>query len=331
VYVCHIPRDRRPAENEQVTSKAIPNIAAVRNPVVPFIASFWLSFIEARPVVLIVFSLRFAVGGLFPNNSGITLERAFIGQACWLSAIWAIYLLNGLSDVAGDRANRSSRPLAAGRLSTRAAVAWCISLATASIAVSILLGLRFSIVVGCVLLLGAAYSVGPLPLKKWGPAGLAVAAAGGFLSYFAGAISYDRSIDAQLVIFALAASLWILFIGHSKDLGDVDGDRLAGRRTLPIVIGATKTRVVIAVSGILIGLFSVFAAFSSPNLIAVGIYAPASLCLLAVLIKAKDSSRETVRRPYAVFMITQYAVNSLTLIIGVLGSIGLYERGTHGG
>jgi 4-hydroxybenzoate polyprenyltransferase len=326
-----IPCGHLAAENEQVTSKTIPNIMAARNPFVPFITSFWLSFIEARPVVLIVFSLRFAVGGLLLNSSGVTLERALVGQACWLCAIWAIYLLNGLSDIEGDRANGSSRPLATGRLSTRAGFAWCVSLATASIAVSILLGLSFSVVVGCILLLGATYSVGPLPLKNWGTAGLAIAAVGGFLSYVAGAISYDRSVDGQLVTFALVASLWILFIGHSKDLGDVDGDRLAGRRTLPIVVGAPTTRVLTAVSGMLIGLFSVFAAFSSPKLIAVGVYAPASLCLVAVLVKAKDSSRETVRRPYAVFMIAQYAVNSLTLIIGVLASIGLYERGTHGG
>jgi 4-hydroxybenzoate polyprenyltransferase len=328
VRVALLPRALA-AENEHV-SKVMPNTLTVGSASLSLVAALWLSFIEARPIVLMVFSLRFAVGGLLANNSEVDLERVLVGQACWLSAIWAIYLLNGLSDIDGDRANGSTRPLASGRLSTAAAISWCVGLATISIAVSVSLGWRFALVVGCVLVLGAAYSIGPRPLKNWGVAGLAVAAAGGFLSYFAGAISYDRAIDTQLVIFAFVASLWMFFIGHSKDLSDIDGDQLAGRRTLPIAIGARPTRVSIAISGVIVGTLGVFAGLSSPHLIALGIYAPASLWLAIAVAKSNEASREAARHPYAVFMIAQYAVNSLTLVIGILVSMGVHGGGIQG-
>nr|BFE70725.1 hypothetical protein GCM10020092_040260 [Actinoplanes digitatis] len=61
-------------------------------------------------------------------------------------------------------------------------------------------------------------------------------------------------------------ALWMAVGGVTKDLSDVRGDRLAGRRTLPILLGERRARRVMAlVAGAVAGGFVVLAADSPPT------------------------------------------------------------------
>lgn len=147
-------------------------------------------------------------------------------------------VLNDIWDEPGDRANaRADRPLASGRLrrgTADVAVVWgtLVGLGSAALVSGTLAGLAALSLVAM-----AAYS--PI-LKRSGLAGnLTVAMVAGFpLAY--GAIAVGNVVPA-LVPWLLAA--WLHF-GREvvKDLVDVAGDRVIGRRTLPIVWGDERTR-----------------------------------------------------------------------------------------
>lgn len=145
-------------------------------------------------------------------------------------------VLNDIWDESGDRVNgRADRPLAAGRVS-RGTADLCVLWGT-------LVGLGGAALVSgtmaalALVALGVMAAYSPL-LKRRGIAGnAAVALVAGFpLAY--GALAVGRGA-AGLVPWVLAA--W-LHLGRelAKDLVDIPGDRVLGRRTVPILFGETR-------------------------------------------------------------------------------------------
>src|SRR2546423_11576812 len=89
---------------------------------VPVPRSVVLGLAEARPVVQVIFMLRFTAGAVLADPERTTVRPQFwAGAAAWYCATVAIYLYNGVTDVVEDRANHSRRPIAGGRLSVAAA------------------------------------------------------------------------------------------------------------------------------------------------------------------------------------------------------------------
>ncbi|HEX4561965.1 MAG TPA: geranylgeranylglycerol-phosphate geranylgeranyltransferase [Gemmatimonadales bacterium] len=147
-------------------------------------------------------------------------------------------VLNDIWDEPGDRANtRADRPLASGRVRRGIAdllVWWgaCLGLAGAALVSGTLFALAF-----VSLAVMTAYS--PV-LKRRGLAGnFTVAAVAGFPLMF-GALAVHHAA-AGVVPWILAA--WLHFGREvAKDLVDVPGDRVLGRRTLPILSGERVAR-----------------------------------------------------------------------------------------
>ena len=151
--------------------------------------------------------------------------------------------LNDIWDAAGDRVNRPARerPLAAGRL-TRGTADLCVVAGT-------LLGLAAAALVnGTAVLVGLAALVvmiaySPVLKRRGVPGNVAVALIAG-LPLWHGAIAVGRP-GAGVVPWILAA--WLHLVRELvKDLDDQEGDRVLGRRTLPLVLGARASRVIAA-------------------------------------------------------------------------------------
>ena len=141
--------------------------------------------------------------------------------------------LNDLADITADRVNRPGSAVAAGRLSRHTA--------EGVVFLGALLGLALAgLVSGTQVLVGlGALAVMALYspwLKRHGlPGNVAVAVIAG-LPLFYGALALGVPA-AGLVPWALAA--WLHFAREVvKDLEDEPGDRAAGRRTLPVTVGA---------------------------------------------------------------------------------------------
>ena len=96
------------------------------------------------------------------------------------------------------------------------------------------------------LLLAVAYSMPPFRLKRWGVAGATIHVVGyGPVAMALGAGAAIMRLD--IALWALLAGSWVAIIGLTADLLDLDSDRKAGVRTLPVVLGHAPSVLAIAV------------------------------------------------------------------------------------
>ncbi len=312
---------RRPAIRTPAIRTSAIRTSAIRRPAVPAgLRTLRLAWEEARPVVQVVFLLRFLAGLALAERHRSVLSWSIVAAAAsWSCVTSSIYVLNGVSDVAGDRANGSTRPIASGRLPIDTALWTAVALAVAGVALSAAVRGPAALLAVLMLVLGWAYSMARSPLKKSMPGFFAVVTAGGLLTYLAGWFSVGPRPGLELLVFGLAMSFWMGLGGSTKDLSDTEGDRAEGRRTWPVILGERKARTAMAVSALAVGL----GFFGVALRVAAGLVGPAvvllagSLALAAVLITSSSGgNRRTRRRPYRMFMVTQYVAH-LTLLGGL--------------
>lgn len=286
--------------------------ASVKAPPVGLVKLVRLSWSEARPVVQVIFQLRFlsGVGLAALGYARPEWYRILAGGICWLLAVWGIYLLNGIADVREDQANHSRRPVARGDLSATTATTVVIVLAIAALMIGASISMWMLLLAATLLAVGWAYSMGPYPLKSSVPGVFVSVTLGGMLTYLAGWVSTGASsLSPQLLVFATALSLWMGVGGMSKELSDISGDRIAGRRTLPIVLGENRARALIALMAVSIGgTFATLTRSVAPVLTLPSILVMCGSVVLAMCVVAPVSrgNRSQQRRPYRIFMMTQY-------------------------
>lgn len=156
--------------------------------------------------------------------------------------------INDLVDRDVDATSNRERPLATGRL-TQTDVVWLAGLyGVASVAFAAAVGTPVLLLVLAYNALGLLYSAPPFRLRRVFPlatlvlagcslvamiAGFAVVAGGNALVFF------PRRTALLLAVTFVAAFTF-------KDVKDVEGDRAAGDRTLPVLLGPTRGRWVVA-------------------------------------------------------------------------------------
>lgn len=289
----------------------------------------YMCFLEARPVVQVIFLLRFLTGACFAELSVDEANRQsslWIGALGWSCATCACYIFNGITDVSEDRINGSPRPIASGRLRlTQASIAVAVLGSLAITACAVVEGYMI-LGVAAMLLMGWMYSSGPLRLKRW-PIGLAtLAIVAALLTYFIGyGANGGWGNVVSLVVFATAMALWMGLVGQTKDLSDREGDEQAGRKSLPIVWGDKRARLAVSAVAIVIGAGFVLLAFFLGEVIflAALVVAFGGLAVAIVALGPwSKGSRLRRRRPYRVFMVTQYLSHLVVLISVVVLRVG---------
>jgi 4-hydroxybenzoate polyprenyltransferase len=276
---------------------------------------------EARPVVQAIFLLRFLAAAALAVLSGAQPRLAIAwGAAAWFLVTWAVYLINGVADVTEDRANGSTRPIASGELCPETAVRIAWFLGGAGLLLAAAVSPWLALLAGGQLALGWAYSMGPVPLKRVTLHAATSVVLAGLLTYIAGAVCAGGAAHhTQLWVFPVLMALWMAVGGITKDLSDVRGDRLAGRRTLPIVLGERRARNTMAVVASAIGVAFAISAWDAPLAVRVAswivVFGAAGLTWV-VCGAASRGGASRRRRPYKIFMATQYLAH-LTVVASV--------------
>jgi 4-hydroxybenzoate polyprenyltransferase len=228
----------------------------------------------------------------------------------------AIYVINGITDIHGDRRNRSSRPIASGALDTQTATQVIVWLALVGLFLAALVSIHLVIVFVLMFVVGCMYSCGAHPLKKNVAGVMAGGTALGVLTYFAGWLSTCGGTPGpDAIVLGVGMSLWMGLVGTStKELKDVPGDRLSGRRTLPILLGTRCAKLVVATVALTYGCLFLQAVRS----VAPGMILPAWCVLVGAVGVAVAACRSrgprAGRNAYDVYMITQYAVTLWVLV-----------------
>jgi 4-hydroxybenzoate polyprenyltransferase len=257
-------------------------------------AALFLRMLRWRVAVTLWFFLLIGASAQGPLQPDVTLLLA----AASLCASYVVATtLNDIADRDVDRINHprdAGRPLVTGSANERelwrtSAIAAPIALATAAFA-----GGPFVAVSSASLVIGYAYSLGPIRLsyRTWlAPTVLAVAYA--IVPYALGLLAAGGHLDRRDLL--LCAALYALFLAriNLKDFRDRAGDAAYGKPTLLLARGKTVT---CALSGIalVVGCVALVAALGAhPGVIAVvSIVAAAIVAMLRWLWTTSDPREE---------------------------------------
>ena len=217
----------------------------------------------ARPFTLIAPALGFVSGaltaiGAHPRevwHPGLLIP-ALIG--CVMAMVFNAgnNALNQIYDLEIDRVNKGKRPLPSGRLSIREA--WLFT----NITYVITLVLAWLVAPGgrheCFWIVLVAmiatyiYSMPPLRTKQRGIwANVTIAVPRGVLLKVAGWSAVKTVLGVEPWYIGMVFGLFLLGASTTKDFADMEGDRLGGCRTLPIVYGVKRAAWMISPSFVL--------------------------------------------------------------------------------
>ncbi len=192
-----------------------------------------------RPGNMLIAVITLAAG-FFISGLSLSEPHFFLDAFALASAVGFANVHNDILDISADKINRPGRALASGKVSLRAARL----LAGILLALPVLLGIfiSFTHTLFFIALLAALYLYNAylkhLPLIK----NISVALL--CISPLALAYLVGKKLN---VLLPLAFFAFLLTLAREilKDLEDIDGDRVAGITTLPLVIGIKHTQKIV--------------------------------------------------------------------------------------
>lgn len=227
-----------------------------------------------------------------------------------LLIITGMYVLNDLFDADLDRINgKTNRPIPSGRVSKRQALFFVVLMNLIGLYVPIFANnITGFALASTIALIGVMYSLPKISLKDRfiiKTCAIAIAMACSLLlgasmyldNYFVNGITNSSGLtmvfqtDGQHLypIFAGAVLALMVFVTSPlNDLGDIKGDKEAGRKTIPIVVGKRNTVVLSMSITILIAASSwIFYAMWAPEIVGDSIHTPSRFAIgLPLLVSA---------------------------------------------
>jgi geranylgeranylglycerol-phosphate geranylgeranyltransferase len=199
-------------------------------------AKAWLFLTHPGPSLLVT-TVTVAAAGLLTRR--LPSERTAVGLVLvMLPAQFAIGALNDWADAASDRVSKPFKPVARGLVRRRDAALLTALLLATSLGAGAWLGADVLLVA----LLGAAAGVSyDLALKRTPVAVLAWWAGFTTVPLIAMVVTGRLRGGVEQVPLAGLCALALLI---ANGLNDIEGDRLAGERTLPVVLGVHGARLV---------------------------------------------------------------------------------------
>jgi homogentisate phytyltransferase/homogentisate geranylgeranyltransferase len=249
----------------------------------------------SRPHTIIGTSLSvWAVYGLAwllaaPQESSAVWLGVGAWGACLLGNVYIVGL-NQLWDVDIDRVNKPHLPLANGDFSLQQG-RWIVGICGAgALMFAAGLGMWLGLTVGISLLIGTAYSVPPLRLKRFSLlAALCILAVRGMVVnlglflFFSQAFNQQAQLSPRIWVLTLFILVFSVAIAIFKDVPDMEGDRQFKIQTLTLQVGKENVFVgtCILLSLCYLGIIAWSLLTTVP--LNVPVFVGSHLCLLAVL------------------------------------------------
>jgi len=236
-------------EQEQQTNGVRKKTSFVRSQLVLFQSRKKFAFLYCLATVTGLFCLPGVLSEL--SSSGpdlLTIVRMTLPLPLSSLLVTAgTYILNDLVDVDLDRANGKKRPIPSGLASKKQARIFVVlAFGMAVLITAITLRPASLIVLSLMLVIGIAYSAPKVALMKRFMIKTSSIAIFYILCALLGmtsAYSLDLAINNPILVTSvfLTLALMVFISSTLNDMGDIDGDKAVGRRTIPIVIGKDGT------------------------------------------------------------------------------------------
>lgn len=260
-------------------------------------------------------AIAFFTGYIFAGRLNIheSLLPAFTATCFSLMAANA---LNQCTDADIDAINKPDRPIPSGMISLREGYSMVAMLYAATLALGALVSMEFFTLVNMAVFLGIAYSIRPLRFKdRFIVSNLSIAIGYGALNFLLGwSVVMPLNAVPLHVLFFLTA--FDFFANISKDYRDMEGDRIYGARTIPIVLGRSRS--------IAVQFSALYITFTMPVLFYILACVNTSFVLVSVIgiILVMQAHRDLLRNRdvgcYKKMMLLYIAVRLMIVISAIL-------------
>lgn len=212
------------------------------------IQAFWRF---SRPHTIIGTSLSvwaiYLLAGLGHYDELVQLPGLGLVFGAWIACLLGnVYIvgLNQLWDVDIDRVNKPNLPLANGDFSLIQGW-WIVGLCgMGALAIAVISGFWLGLTVGVSLLIGTAYSVPPVRLKRFSLlAALCILTVRGMIVnlglflFFSDRLGHGQDLNPRIWVLTLFILVFSVAIAVFKDVPDMEGDRQFKIQTLTLQVG----------------------------------------------------------------------------------------------
>ncbi|MEM2923892.1 MAG: UbiA family prenyltransferase [Candidatus Nitrosocaldus sp.] len=156
-------------------------------------------------------------------------------------SLMAANALNQCTDADTDAINKPDRPIPSGMISLREGYSIVAMLYAITLALGALVSMEFFTLISIAAFLGVAYSIRPFRFKdRFIVSNLSIAIGYGAVNFLLG-WNVTMPLDTAPLHVLLFLTAFDFFANISKDYRDMEGDRVYGARTMPIVLGRSRS------------------------------------------------------------------------------------------
>ncbi|MEM0030683.1 MAG: UbiA family prenyltransferase, partial [Candidatus Nitrosocaldus sp.] len=152
----------------------------------------------------------------------------------------ATYAYNDVTDALADRINKVDRVLARGKVDDKTVKRVSIALFLVGMVILMHINMYTAIIALTCTVLAVAYSHPKTSLKDRFPYKTIVNASGAGLAALIGGFAADN-LSAHVMMLAVISFLFLFILAPLGDIQDYEGDKAAGKRTFPVVLGVNTT------------------------------------------------------------------------------------------
>ncbi len=259
------------------------------------------------------------LGGIISGSLASNIPFFFLGLFITFGWLGAANVLNMITDKEIDKINLPSRPLPSGRISEKELLYFYIFLVALTLLPALFISSALFIVALAGVLIGIIYSVKPIRFKeRYLVSNMSIAFGYGIVSFLIGFLSAGGSLSS--VPIWMPIFLFFLDIGGSisKDYKDIEGDKIFGMRTLPVV--HEKNTCVKIHSIFLLLPFAVLILLSLLFILPFSYILAGALIFLAlsILLKIKKSNSQNEYKKLFFYIILLATLVRIMLIVGWL-------------
>lgn len=233
--------------HEGTRPERLPQVGFLRSQVVLFNSRRRWGFLYSLATLAGIFVVPGVSSAMGADDLGRLLLNAAALPVITLLIATGMYILNDLVDADLDRANGKKRPVPSGMVSKNQALFFVVSTNGLAVLLSALTRNSTTLwIVAAMLCIGIMYSAPRVALmNRFMIKTLSISifysicALLGITSIYGMALFLE---EPAMPLYSMALLGIMIFVSSTlNDLGDVDGDRAAGRKTIPVVIGGPST------------------------------------------------------------------------------------------